>query len=177
MLKLGLVKRIGDEASTDIWNSNWIPRDHSLRPFCCTNTTEVAPRFVSDLICPITRTWKVDALEKFFLPMDVQAIQQIPISYIRRPDFLAWHYERTGVFSVRSAYRMLMETKIRRENFLEGRAEPSNSEQDEKAWRKLWKVKVPAKIRLFAWRLAKASLPTGEVRAHRHMANSPICQI
>ena len=35
------------------------------------------------------------------------------------------------MFTVGSAYRMIMETKRRRENFLEGRAEVSNAPQEE----------------------------------------------
>jgi hypothetical protein len=54
------------------------------------------------------------------IPMDIEAIQQIPISFVRQSDFWAWHYERSGVFTVRSAYLMLVEIKRRRENFFEG---------------------------------------------------------
>ena len=72
---------------------------------------------------------------------------------------------------------MIMDTKYRREKFLEGRSESSNAEQDEKNWKKLWKVKVPSKLKVFAWRLAKSSLPTGEVRERRHMATSALCPV
>jgi hypothetical protein len=34
----------------------------------------------------------------------------------------------------------------------------------------LWKVKVPSKMCIFLWRLAKHSLPTGDVLHHRKMA-------
>lgn len=33
---------------------------------------------------------------------------------MRMEDFWAWHYEKSGQFSVRSAYRMLIKTKQRR---------------------------------------------------------------
>lgn len=41
----------------------------------------------------------------------------------------------------------------------------------------LWKVKVPSKIRVFLWRLAKHSIPTGDVRFHRNMAPDSACSI
>lgn len=41
-----------------------------------------------------------------------------------------------------------------------------------KSWKMLWKTQVPAKIRMFLWRLSKHSIPTEDVRAHRHMTNS-----
>jgi hypothetical protein len=45
----------------------------------------------------------------------------------------------------------------------------------EKEWRSLWSVKVPSKINMFLWRLACHSLPTSDVRHHRHMADSSAC--
>ena len=105
--------------------------------------------------------------------MDIEASQKIPISFIRQPDLWAWHYDKRGLFTVKSAYRMILDTKRRREIFLERRSEQSNYLQEEKGWKTLWKVKVPSKLRLFAWRLARASLPTGEVRMRRKMATVP----
>ena len=35
----------------------------------------------------------------------------------------------------------------------------------------------PSKIRVFLWRLAQQSLPTGDVRFHRHMADTSLCSI
>jgi hypothetical protein len=73
---------------------------------------------------------------------------------------------------------MMIDTKHRREGFLEGRTESSSTDQEEKKWQKLWKVKVPSKLRTFAWRLDRASLLTGEVREKIHMSTTvlyPIC--
>jgi hypothetical protein len=60
------------------------------------------------------------------------------------------------LFFVRSAYKLLAETKRRRENYLEVVLESSNTEEEERSWKKLWKVAVPSKLRLFAWRLARS---------------------
>src|SRR5438552_15658349 len=81
------------------------------------------------------------------------------------------------MFLVRSTYRMLAETKHRRTKWLEGVSESSNSGDQEAQWQQLWKIKVPSKLRIFAWRLAQASLPTGEVRHHRHMAVTAVCSV
>ena len=40
--------------------------------------------------------------------MDIDVIANIPLSTDGTEDFWAWHYEQIGVFSVRSAYRMLI---------------------------------------------------------------------
>ena len=118
------------------------------------------------------------------LPMDVEAIKKIPISYINQSDLWSWHHKKTGVFPVRSAYRMIVETKLRCESYLDGSAEASNTEEEKQKWQKLWKVKVPSKLRIFAWRLARSSLPTGEVRErtgiwlpHRYVLSATLQQI
>jgi hypothetical protein len=54
---------------------------------------------------------------------DVQIILNIPLSAINFVYAWAWHYERTWQFTVRSAYRLLSETRRRREDWLKGRAE------------------------------------------------------
>ncbi|KAE8816788.1 hypothetical protein D1007_05819 [Hordeum vulgare] len=113
------------------------------------------------------------------LPMDAEIVRKIPLSYTAQTDFYAWHYEKSGLFSVRSCYKMVVATKLRRERWLNGEAEASNTDREESNWKKLWGTKVPAKLRLFAWRLARASLPMGQERGRRQMTvdtSCPICQ-
>jgi hypothetical protein len=172
ILKQGMIKRIGDGTTTHIWNDNWLPRDFSLCPIA-----QDPPTMVAELFCPVTRTWNIETLQKFFLPMDVDVIKQIPLSHTLQRDCWAWNYEKTGIFTVRSAYRMVVEMKHRRENWLEGRSEASGVEEKQEQWKKLWKTKVPSKLRIFAWRLARSSLPTGQERMRRHMATSDVCPI
>jgi hypothetical protein len=45
---------------------------------------------------------------------------------------------------------MLLETKRRREDYLENPTSASNTDRVEIGWKKLWKVKVPSKLRIFA---------------------------
>lgn len=44
------------------------------------------------------------------------------------------------------------------------------------SWKGLWKTQVPAKVRMFLWRLSKHSVPTNDVRAHRHMLDTSACR-
>jgi hypothetical protein len=146
-----------------------------MRPYCCiASAQEQKPVCVEELICSTTRTWDIQKLERLLLPMDIEAVTQIPISYVRQHDFWAWHYEKSGVFIVRSAYRMIMATKHRGEAFLEGRTKASSTRQEEQNWKKLWKVKVLSKLRIFAWRFTRSSLPTREVRQKRNMVTTAV---
>jgi hypothetical protein len=132
---------------------------------------------VSDFINGTTVTWNEEKLWQFLLPMDVEVVMRIPLSGCRHNDFWSWHYDRRGAFIVRSAYKMLVATKEKREAWLENRASSSNGEILEKQWTELWRTKVPSKVRLFLWRLAKQSLLTNDVCHHRNMADNDRCQL
>ena len=80
-----------------------------MRPVCCTSDTP--PTRVSELIDPLSIVWDIQALKMHFIPIDWELILNIPLTTRRQPDFWAWHYEKIGVFSVRSAYRMLVSNR------------------------------------------------------------------
>ncbi|XP_020153203.1 uncharacterized protein [Aegilops tauschii subsp. strangulata] len=174
-LKLGLIKRIGNGQSTNIWTDNWLPRDEMLHPYGSVSPNP--PTFVAELIDPTSASWIRERVEEVFMPMDVPIILGIPLCTRNIPDFWSWNFEKKGNFTVKSAYRMLVTIKQRREAWLEGNAGPSRTAAEENSWKNLWKIKVPGKVRMFLWRLSKQSLPTNDVRAHRHMTDSPACGI
>jgi hypothetical protein len=127
------------------------------------------PLLVRELIDETSATWKEELIRQYFLLMDVSVILSIPLC-ARRPDFWELNYDPNCIFSVQSAYRMMMNTRINRENYFESNAGTSNSVAAEKGWRMLWKTPVPSKIRVFIWRLAQQSIPTADVLEHRNMA-------
>jgi hypothetical protein len=108
--------------------------------------------------------------EFFFSRIDSKAILQIPLSMRKQEDCWAWHYERNGLFTVRSAYRMMIEAKKSREDYFEGWASCSDSGKKRKEWIQLWNMKLPSKVKVFCWRLALNSLPTTSVLESRNMS-------
>lgn len=44
-------------------------------------------------------------IERIFFPIDAAAILSMPRPRTAQPDFWAWAWDRTGQFSVRSAYK------------------------------------------------------------------------
>lgn len=175
VLAHGLIRRIGDGSSIEVWMHNWIPRDTSMKPIACLRPNP--PILVSELIDAANVAWRSDLLQQYFLPIDIQSITNIPLCTMPMADFWAWQFEKKGPFSVRSAYRLLAETKKRGEDLLQGRVSVSNMSQEEKGWTTLWSPKIPSKIKTFLWRLAKQSLPTEDVRKQRHMSIIDKCQL
>jgi len=72
---------------------------------------------------------------------------------------------------------MLVSNWEKRADWIEHNAGMSDVRADQKDWTDLWGVKVPSKVRVFLWRLAKQSIPTGDVRHHRNMAPNNSCSI
>lgn len=171
----GLIRRIGTGEITSIWGTNWLPCDGLFRPMASTSANP--PQMVSELIDGASNSWNLYQLQANLLPMDQEIIASIPLSTRRQHDFWAWHYEKSGIFTVRSAYRMLAHNREKRTDWIEHNTRRSNISANQKDWTDLWKVKIPSKVRLFLWRLAHHSIPTGDVRHHRGMATTNSCSI
>lgn len=131
--------------------------------------------WVSDIIDETSASWKTDLIRTTFLPMDALVILSIPLCTRSMPDFWSWAFEKNGSFSVRSAYRMLVKTKMNREGWLFHDAGPSTTAAETRDWTDLWGIQVPSKIQIFLWRLSHHSLPTFDVLEHRNMAVEPYC--
>ena len=121
--------------------------------------------------------WKDAVIQKYFYDMDAHVIKNIPLSFTRQDDFWAWHYERNGIFSVKSAYRMFVHIRNQFDDWLDSSAGNSDIEGYKRRWKLFCKVRVPAKIRIFAWRLIHNSLPTGEVLKERSMTKQSPCKL
>jgi len=108
--KLGYIWRVGDGTQINIWDDNWIPGSHDLKIQTWRGNNIVTT--VDELINPIDFTWDVDLVNSLFWRVDVNRILQIPITP-GREDCVAWNYNRSGLFSVKSAYHCQWKKKFR----------------------------------------------------------------
>lgn len=88
-------------------------------------------------------------------------ILKIKIPLQERDDWMAWNCEKSGVFTVKSAYRLAMQLAEGAETM----GSSTRPDGDRSLWRKLWSARVPSKVRVFAWKVVKNGLPT---RANKH---------
>jgi hypothetical protein len=79
-----------------IWSDNWIPRDSNMRPITAIKANP--PHLVSELIDETSASWIETKLREFFLPIDVDAIMNIPLSTRQQSDFIAWNFDSRGIF-------------------------------------------------------------------------------
>ena len=87
---------------------------------------------------------------------------------------MAWHKEKSGVFSVRSAYRFAFSIR----NQLNTTTSSSSSEADDRSiWDIIWKAKVLEKVKVFGWRVATGTLATKRNRWKRTLESDNTCNI
>ncbi|KAH9708700.1 reverse transcriptase domain-containing protein [Citrus sinensis] len=106
--------------------------------------------------------WDLDALTDIFNEKDRGLITQIPLSSRRDDDVWYWSADSKGLFTVRSCYKMLVYlSEI-----------PSSN-----IWQRIWKLKVPAKVKHFMWRAGVNVLPTADNLRRRQVELASTCPI
>lgn len=106
ILKQGLIRRIGNRQTTNIWDDNWIPKEASLHPIISRVTNP--PQLVSELLLPTMAAWNKQLVRTIFLPIDAEAVLKLPVCTRNIEDFWAWHPDKKGKFSASSAYKFMI---------------------------------------------------------------------
>ena len=164
-LHVGLIKRVGDGSTISIWEDKWIPGLSSLSPTVMPGGTTLAT--VGELIDHDNGTWRRELIYNVFIRPDADAILNIPLRRGGGDDFRAWVFERSGNYSVKSAYRALV---TRKERLAQEEGAVTNSSQtDERMWKSLWKLRVLPKVRVFWWRVIRRILPDECTLRYRHI--------
>ena len=124
----GLVRRIGNGETTDIWHDYWLPRTVMKRPI--TSLAHDTPQLVSELINHSMASWNEPLVRATFIPIDAERILKIPLCNRQIEDFWAWSEDRRGIFTVRTVYRMIQQKKLSREGWLYEQGGSSHSHGD-----------------------------------------------
>ena len=130
---------------------------------------------VSDLIDTYTGKWKVDLIRRNFFAPDAAAILNIPLRAAGGEDLLAWALDKTGNYTVKSAYRTL--TTRNEHAALEEGTIMGTSSTNEQLWKALWSLKVVSKVQVFWWRVLRGILPDSMTLKHRHIKQIGRCDV
>lgn len=155
LLKQGLIWRIGDGTNLRIWSDPWIPRSMSRKPITPRGSNLMS--YVAELMDPYTGSWDEQMVRDTFWEEDAQLILAIPIhaGMQNRP---AWHFDKKGIFSVKSAYKVFRANQVIRSR--SGGASSSNPDRSmDLLWRNIWNTKCANKVKHFIWHLCHNSHP------------------
>ncbi|KAK8692176.1 hypothetical protein V6N13_075651 [Hibiscus sabdariffa] len=153
LLETGLGWKVGTGLDISVWNDAWLPGKGNGRL-----NLPIDIRFpkVSDLIIPESNVWNYGLLQSIF-PSDIAArIGCIPLARSKPCDELIWRYDNTGLYSPKSGYKLLLE--------MSSSQHPINVEPNAAImlsfYKSLWELNLPAKCKIFFWRLMHNFLPT-----------------
>ena len=126
---------------------------------------------VCDLLKDGGKEWDIELVRGLFLPQDVKAILSTPINESVAMDRMVWAKEKKGSFTVRSAYRLALEVEAEGGNA--GCSDPTKLHD---AWRGVWSMNLPNRIKHFAWKACNGILATKDSFFRRKIMTNNICE-
>ena len=152
LIEKGARWRVGNGHLVKIFLDKWLPTGEGV---LVSSSSELHPEArVSKLINQVSGWWNVQLIDRCFHPPDATRIKALPLCSTPQPYILIWPHEKSGIYSVKSRFRLLCEGQ--------DSMEITNQENpgDRMFWKKLWKIQVPGKIKHFLWRACTNSLAT-----------------
>ena len=109
LVKQGIHWNVGNGEFIRGWSDKWLPSSSTFK-VVSSRLFMHANLQVSELISHEPVGWKMQVIDALFLPHEADTIKSIPLSTHLPPDKLIWAATTNGLFSVRSAYRLAMES-------------------------------------------------------------------
>ena len=167
----GMRWQVGMGNQVRVWRDKWI-----LRPSTYKVITPEKPSSKDALVCELinreTKEWDRDKIDQWFLLKDRDEIMSIPLSITSNRDRLIWAENRSGKFSVKSAYRLALE-----EQKQSAMTDCSNWVARRRLWKTIWTLNIPQKIKLFAWKASQDILASKQNLAKRKITENGVCEL
>ncbi|XP_074301145.1 putative mitochondrial protein AtMg00310 [Silene latifolia] len=142
VLDLRLRRRIGNGLTTRVWGDAWVVPNQLGRVI-----SPQPPGFEGMMVAGLLNdgggAWNEQLIDNIFLEFEGTRIKNIRLSENAIDDDWFWSAERDGVFSVKSAYRLLVGGF---DSLEVGGA--SNWEREKWLWPRLWKIPVWPRVKL-----------------------------
>ena len=93
---------MGSGEKISIWNDCWIPSSPNRK--IMTRRGNILLTTVDELIDFESGDWDEQIIRENFWQIDAERILKIPLAIGMMTDFVSWHFNKTGTFSVKSSY-------------------------------------------------------------------------
>ncbi|KAJ1420314.1 Ribonuclease H-like superfamily [Sesbania bispinosa] len=165
MIMDGLLWRVGDGRSINIWEDKWLPSSTDNR----VNSQPLDNcelKFASDLMKVDRKAWNRELIFESFPPAVAKQILAIPLTQSSQQDILTWKWTLSKKYSVRSGYRLIMETQV---------ASVGSSYSPPFPWSTLWSANCIPRCKDLAWRACHDILPVLTVLQKKKLQVDHIC--
>ncbi|XP_058768576.1 uncharacterized protein LOC131642328 [Vicia villosa] len=161
--------RIGDGNQIKVYEDRWLP---SSTGFKVQSHRRMLPEDnrVADLIDEDLKIWKRDIIFQAFDHEEAVQIVSIPLTRGPLRDKMIWHFEKSGEYTVRSAYHLSLQVK---DSLMPGPSSPPCK----KLWQQIWKIPVHTRVKNFLWRTARNILPTKHNLLKKGISLDPTCSL
>ncbi|MCI33813.1 hypothetical protein A2U01_0055031, partial [Trifolium medium] len=108
VLKKGCYWTVGNGATIDLWEDNWIHQK------CNNSTWSQKPtntdlHKVKDIMMENQNNWNISTIKQVFIPQEAQYISKIPILDRTKDDLITWDGSNDGHYTVKAGYHAIME--------------------------------------------------------------------
>ena len=135
----GMIWRIGNGHSVRIREDKWLSVKSNRSVISPLPTVALRAK-VSSLTDLDLRGWNSTLVNQIFLPHEASVICGMPLSTRLPPDRIIWSLTPSGMFTTRSAYKLLVTHNATNHA---GTSLPENQRQ---FWRNLWQLRVTNKL-------------------------------
>ncbi|BBH09066.1 hypothetical protein Prudu_021464 [Prunus dulcis] len=159
LLRQGVGWRVGKGDTTKFWKDSWLIDEPLLK--------HDGVLHIEDIDCSVSNFfkddwWDLDKLRRALTEDLVQHVVNYPVGFASNlQDCQIWKGTANGVFSVKTAYNM----------FFKGPSWPDYS------FSLLWKLKIPPKLKIFAWLIAQGKILSNEQRVRRQLTLDASCGV
>lgn len=115
-----------------------------------------------------------ELINQILQSIDTEEICKMRIPSNMVEDCVAWHYENSGVFTIKSAYKLAYEIK---NNATAAASSSSRDAGDRNNWDLIWKARISEKVKIFGWHVATHSLATKQNAFRRTIFKEDMCEI
>lgn len=131
----------------NVWHDSLLRDDDNLK-LTTPVIDDLQTMKVQELMILGCREWDVELISDMFLEKNIKVILSIPLREDLSPDVWVWNHSKNCIYSIKSGYWVAVQLSSIACN-------PGNSD----SWRKLWKLQIPPKLKIFLWRAARSCLP------------------
>ncbi|CAN1833195.1 Putative ribonuclease H protein At1g65750 [Linum perenne] len=163
VITLGARKNLISGRQIRVFKDPWIPSSPGFR----LPRQERDEPMAMDWINEGGTEWNITEVSRHCNQTEIDAILRIPVGLREGADQWVWHFDKKGMFSVKSAYHVLRNRQS---------GEVSDISREGK-WKWLWNLRIPPKFKFFIWRASNNALATARNLWRRKCSDSPVCQV
>ncbi|CAL1353808.1 unnamed protein product [Linum trigynum] len=160
VLKKGYAINVKNGKHTHFWLDPWIMQVPLIDMALEEIPEEKKEQLVADLWEPDSG-WRLDEFQSL-LPQ--QVVDQIRAAIVdplaAEEDRPFWSLTANGSFSASSTFKALQH---------------QNPEVNQHYWKRIWKLQVLERVRVFIWMAVQGKLTTNSIRKHRHLTQDDSC--